>query len=111
LIWGVMWISINNDSFDKFVYEREASEELTKRGFDGQVMTYAGEMDIRVNNPNQIKAAALVAYDDRGEPILLSRRFDNGDDIRGQVERCIILQGHSREVRAQKETIRHECHI
>ena len=44
-----------------------------------------GITDIIVFDGRNIKSAAPVTYDDHGNVIPLSRRFDDGDDIRGDV--------------------------
>lgn len=46
---------------------------------EGEVVEYA------VLSPRQVKSADPVTYDDEGKVIPLSRRFDDGDDIRGDV--------------------------
>ncbi|MBO6031915.1 MAG: hypothetical protein J6Q22_10780 [Prevotella sp.] len=45
----------------------------------GKVVEYA------VMSATQVKSAAPVTYDDSGKVVPLSRRFDDGDDIRGDV--------------------------
>lgn len=90
------------ETFDKFTVEREESELLIGRGFDGQIMTYDGQMDIRVTSPCQIKLADLVSYDDDGNVIPLSRRFDAGDDLRGEAEEKLVLAGAERAMAAHK---------
>ena len=73
--------------------------ESEKRGFGepvGDIYAKAGHDSIvlRANLPNseytvfsrnQIKSADPITYDDQGNVIPLSRRFDTGDDIRGEV--------------------------
>lgn len=44
------------------------------------------EMEYVAIKPSQIKSADPVTYDDDGNVIPLSRRFDGGDDIRGDVK-------------------------
>ena len=66
--------------FDRFTSEREASAELSAKGFDGQVLLYDGEMDIRVNDPSQIKSADPVTRDAQGKVIPLSQRFNAQSD-------------------------------
>ena len=62
-----------------------------RRGHDGVIVRNVQEYgagktdDICVFSSAQIKSGNPVAYDDFGNVIPLSRRFDGGDDIRGDV--------------------------
>lgn len=60
----------------------EFTQDIKNNGYDS-VMDNNGQM--MVFEPSQIKSAAPVTYDDKGNVIPLSRRFDDGDDIRGDV--------------------------
>ena len=58
------------------------SDELIKKGYDACIQSEDGD-EVVVYNPNQIKSAEAVVYDDDGNVIPLSKRFDEGqDDIR-----------------------------
>lgn len=65
-------------------------DSMVAAGFDGAAFedTKRGTADrttYGVFNSNAIKSADPVTYDDEGHVIPLSRRFDDGDDIRGDV--------------------------
>lgn len=63
---------------------KEITEEATRRGYSGVRYTsrYGGE-EYAVFHPSQIKSADPVTYDDSGNVIPLSKRFDvTKDDIR-----------------------------
>lgn len=60
----------------------EFTDELKARGHDGVIQSDTGE-EIVAFYPEQIKSAELVTYDDAGEEIPLSERFNpESDDIR-----------------------------
>ncbi len=58
------------------------TQDVKNNGYDS-VVDNNGQM--MVFEPSQIKSADSVTYDDDGNVIPLSRRFDDGDDIRGDV--------------------------
>jgi hypothetical protein len=61
---------------------REFTEELKNRGYDGTIQSEYGDEAVAFY-PNQIKSAKPVTYDDDGNVIPLSKRFDSEqDDIR-----------------------------
>ena len=58
------------------------STDVRNNGYDSVI---DGDGQLMVFDPKQIKSADPVTYDDDGNIIPLSRRFDDGDDIRGDV--------------------------
>ena len=70
----------NQETVEKF------TEAIKGLGYDG-VLVYdrSGLGELVAFKPNQIKSADPVTYDDDGNIIPLSRRFDSGNDIRGDV--------------------------
>ena len=70
------------------------SNEVKANGYDSVI---DGDGQMLVFEPNQIKSADPVTYDDMGDVIPLSRRFDTGDDIRGDV-----LGNGSKNLKARK---------
>ena len=59
---------------------------ITSKGYDSYAM-YPGSENISVYNSSQIKSADPVTYDDNGNVIPLSKRFDSAeDDIRYSLE-------------------------
>ena len=61
---------------------REFTAELKNRGYDGTIQSEYGDEAV-VFDPSQIKSAEPITYDDNGEVIPLSKRFDrSNDDIR-----------------------------
>lgn len=63
---------------------REERIRLQNEGFDGVIREYDGVVDEYIAfEPNQIKSADAVTYDDNGNVIPLSERFNpNKDDVR-----------------------------
>lgn len=56
--------------------------------FDGLYVKEDGIKNIAIFNPNQIKSADPVTYDDQGNIITLSKRFDNqSNDIRESIQK------------------------
>lgn len=74
---------------DKTVHDiYESNQDEIYRGKeDGLVFCDEQSWSFVAKVPNQIKSADPVTYDDDGKPIPLSRRFDDGDDIRGGISR------------------------
>ena len=72
-------------------YWWEQMHKAENEGYDGLVYSNGYEDKSEHNDsymplyPSQIKSADPVTYDDNGKVIPLSRRFDDGDDIRGDV--------------------------
>lgn len=67
-------------------------QQWQQEGFDGVItkdstfdMDCGGGTQICIFNNKGIKSADPVTYDDNGNVIPLSRRFDDGDDIRGDI--------------------------
>ncbi len=54
-------------------------------GHDSFMVRDEGGKSIALWDPSKIKSADPVTYDDDGKVVPLSRRFDDGDDIRGDV--------------------------
>ena len=70
---------------DKDFSSSRITEELTKEGKDGVIRrdSYDGHAEYVVFSPSQIKSADPVTYDDKGNVIPLSDRFnEEKDDIR-----------------------------
>lgn len=74
----VDWIMETKKSFDSIILDEGSLPQM-----DGGVR-WRG-FSIVVWNSSQIKSADLITYDDSGEIVPLSRRFDSGNDIRGAV--------------------------
>ena len=75
-LWGhSLWLDWSDEEdrkHDGVVYKNESEDE----GNDSYGVSW---------DPSRIKSADPVTYDDDGNVIPLSRRFDGGDDIRGDV--------------------------
>lgn len=76
---GGKWLSlrewIQNKGYTGFI-------QIENRGFEGKIHSGTGIV-YAVFNPNQVKSAELITYDDDGVPIPLEKRFDDStDDIR-----------------------------
>lgn len=66
-------------------YAKKFVDEITAEDYDGMILydTEFGGFSYVVFNPNQIKSAEPVTYDENGRVIPVSERFDgNEDDIR-----------------------------
>lgn len=75
----------NNDYSQLKEYAQNFVDELTANGYDGMILhdTEFGGFSYVVFNPNQIKSADAITYDNNGKVIPLSERFDgNQEDIR-----------------------------
>lgn len=69
-------------SVTKIVMGTNFSEELQNLGYDGVIQSEYGDEAVAFNS-SQIKSADLVTYDDSGNIIPLSERFNSGnEDIR-----------------------------
>ena len=82
------WAILNHDMSEP--YGTGFRDAILKAGYDGVVFEDVafGKNDRTTYGAfqaNQIKSADPVTYDDDGNVIPLSRRFDGGDDIRGDV--------------------------
>ena len=67
-------------------HNREFTSALKEMGYDGVVQSMDGDEAVAFE-PNQIKSAEPVVYDDEGNVIPLSQRFDfRKDDIRYSVD-------------------------
>jgi hypothetical protein len=76
-------LELSADSKD---YNKKATEANFGTDSDVSVLHLDnGEDRYFVHTPRSIKSADPVTYDDNGNVIPLSRRFDDGDDIRGDV--------------------------
>ena len=84
------YLNITNLALDP-VLDREFNdsgtllrEKLAAQGYDGVARTENGKIyEYMVFDPNQVKSADAVTYDDNGNVIPLSQRFDTGnEDIR-----------------------------
>ena len=75
----------NNDYSQLKEYAQNFVDELTANGYDGMILhdTEFGGFSYVVFNPNQIKSADAITYDNNGKVIPLSERFNsNQEDIR-----------------------------
>ena len=83
------WLEKDEDSCEPDIELKQLVIDLLKvERIDGLYYFNANESDeydYVALNPSQIKLADSVTYDNAGNIIPLSRRFDNGDDIRGAV--------------------------
>lgn len=66
-------------------YADAVRDALSDLGYDGVIGELEGYTQISSFSPQKIKSADPVTYDDDGNVIPLSSRFDDGDDIRGDV--------------------------
>ena len=96
---------------DDVTWGEDVQGDLERRGYDGIIDTFDGdaiEDDAFFNcvfNSNNIKSAAPVTYDDDGNVIPLSRRFDDGPDIRGDVnwqKRGDLISGSQNDIISSK---------
>ena len=78
----------NQDQFIEFTDQRTKNRSLTDQGYDSEKLQFAdGHFDLRLTNNNQIASADPVIYDDQGNVIPLSERFNpESDDIRRMPE-------------------------
>ena len=78
----------NQDQFIEFTDQRTKNRSLTDQGYDSEKLQFAdGHFDLRLTNNNQIASADPVTYDDQGNVIPLSERFNpESDDIRRMPE-------------------------
>jgi hypothetical protein len=81
---------VERESFKWWHASEIVKEALRELGYDGVIGTYQGEMfimpQVAAYDPNQIKSADPVTYDDAGRVIPLSERFNQEkDDIRFSV--------------------------
>jgi len=68
---------------EKQIFSKDFVEYLEKNGFDGIMFDHSGANTYIVFDPNQIKSVDPVTYDDNGNVIPLSERFnENENDIR-----------------------------
>ena len=75
----------NNDYSQLKEYAQNFVDELTANGYDGMILhdTEFGGFSYVAFNSNQIKSADAITYDNNGEVIPLSERFNsNQEDIR-----------------------------
>nr|WP_294371302.1 hypothetical protein [uncultured Ruminococcus sp.] len=75
----------NNDYSQLKEYAQNFVDELTANGYDGMILhdTEFGGFSYVVFNPNQIKSADAITYDNNGKVIPLSERFNSSEnDIR-----------------------------
>ena len=84
------WSLLNHDSAEP--HGTGFRDSMVSAGYDGAVFedVAQGNSDrtsYGVFHSNRIKSADSVTYDDDGKVIPLSRRFDGGDDIRGDVSK------------------------
>ena len=72
------------DQFVAFTDQRTENRSLTDQGYDSEKLQFAdGNYDLRLTNNDQLKSADPATYDDQGNLIPLSERFNpESDDIR-----------------------------
>lgn len=67
----------NPDQFVAFTDQRTENRSLTDQGYDSEKLQFAdGNYDLRLTNNDQLKSADPATYDDQGNLIPLSERFD-----------------------------------
>lgn len=68
-------------------HDAKVGSDVVHDGYDGNryenVIEGKGSVSWVAYNPSQIKSSAPIEYDDKGMVIPLSKRFNDGDDIRG----------------------------
>lgn len=82
------------------------SDYLKGNGYDG-VLSYGGSgyFEVVIYNPSNIKSADPVTYDDAGNPIPLSRRFQpESPDIRYSVANSFAMAKNPAEIQKRLET-------
>ena len=74
----------NPDQFVEYTQPRTTNRSLTDQGYDSEKLQFAdGNYDLRLTNNDQLKSADPATYDDQGNLIPLSERFNSeSDDIR-----------------------------
>lgn len=80
--WSNESIFYKGKDLNPDAYHRAVAEE---KGHDGFMVHDEGGYSIALWDGSKVKSADPVTYDDDGNLIPLSRRFDGGDDIRGDV--------------------------
>lgn len=88
------------------VAQERLTADIVANGYDGIVVEYTNHIDTEyvAFNPNQIKSADPVTYDDNGNVIPLSERFNpNKEDIRYSVRQPIFYSNAEYAVRGIKQ--------
>lgn len=93
-----MVISLPSNLFSEIFESEEFTDTLKARGYDGVLQSAKGDEAVAFN-ANQIKSAEPVTYDDNGEVIPLSERFnEESDDIRFSLRGIIGAENAEDEV-------------
>jgi hypothetical protein len=101
------WTSIepNPEQILEQEVSRAITEVLSEMGHDGVVSTVGGNVEVVAFSPSQIKSADPVTYDEAGNPIPLSRRFQpENADIRYSVANTIAMVSSAKATKATLET-------
>ena len=88
------------------VAQERLTADIVANGYDGIVVEYTNHIDTEyvAFNPNQIKSADPVTYDDNGNVIPLSERFNpDKEDIRYSVRQPIFYSNAEYAVRGIKQ--------